>query len=163
MPNPGNFKDLVTKQKQAIQTVTTSKYNSHTSPLLKKLEILPLDSLITYFKLQFMSQYVQGFLPLAFNNVCMKREQGRAENFNFNLRNSDDLYIPTALLVQTERHPLFLFPRLWSEFTNNDIKIIRNPKEFNSALKKHLLSMLPAVVICERLFCPSCSGILIRV
>ena len=84
-----------------------------------------------------MSQYVQGFLPLAFSNVWMKREQGRAENFNFNLRNSDDLYIPTALLVQTECHPLFLFPRLWSEFTNNDIKIIRNPKEFNSALKKH--------------------------
>ena len=72
MPNPGNFKDLVTKQKQAIRTVTTSKYNSHTSPLLKKLEILPLDSLITYFKLQFMSQYVQGFLPLALKNVWMK-------------------------------------------------------------------------------------------
>ena len=70
-----------------------------------------------------MSQYILGFLPLAFNNVWMKREQGRAENFNFNLRNSDDLYIPTALLVLTERHPLFLFPRLWSEFTNNDIKI----------------------------------------
>ena len=134
-----NFKDLVIKQKQAIRTVTNSKYNLHTSPLLKKLEILPLESLITYFKIQFMSQYVQGFLPQAFNSVWMKREQGRAEEFTLNLRNSDDLYIPTALLAQTERHPLFLFPRLWSEFNNNDIKIIRNSKELNSAQKNTYL------------------------
>ena len=118
-----NFKDLVTKQKQAIRTVTNSKHISHTSPLFKNSKFCPWILLLLISNFQFMSQYVQGFLPLAFNNVCMKREQRRAENFNFNLRNSDDLYIPTALLVQTERHPLFLFPRLWSEFTNNDIKI----------------------------------------
>ena len=92
-----------------------------------------------FFKLQFMSKYVQGLLPSTFNNVWLKRESWRADNFTFSLRNSEDLYIPTALLSQTERQPLFLFPRLWSEFDVPAIKIIRNVTEFNIALKAHLL------------------------
>ena len=154
-----NLKELVLKQKNAIRIITSSKYNSHTSPLFKQSKILPFESLVMFFKLQFMSKYVQGLLPSTFNNVWLKRESWRADNFTFSLRNSEDLYIPTALLSQTERQPLFLFPRLWSEFDVPAIKIIRNVTEFNVALKEHLLNNLPSVVNCTRLFCPSCSNI----
>ena len=154
-----NLKELVLKQKNAIRIITSSKYNSHTSPLFKQSKILPFESLVMFFKLQFMSKYVQGLLPSTFNNVWLKRESWRADNFTFSLRNSEDLYIPTALLSQTERQPLFLFPRLWSEFDVPAIKIIRNVTEFNIALKAHLLNNLPSVVNCTRLFCPSCSNI----
>ena len=119
-----NLKELVLKQKNAIRIITSSKYNSHTSPLFKQSKILPFESLVMFFKLQFMSKYVQGLLPSTFNNVWLKRESWRADNFTFSLRNSEDLYIPTALLSQTERQPLFLFPRLWSEFDVPAIKII---------------------------------------
>ena len=53
----GNLKDLKVKQKSAVRTITLSKYNAHTMPLFKKLKILPLDSLVYFFKLQFMSKY----------------------------------------------------------------------------------------------------------
>ena len=106
-----------------------------------------------------MSRYVQGLLPSIFNNEWLKRESWRADNFSFSLRNSEDLFIPTALLSQTERQPYFLFPRLWSEFDVPAIKIIRNVTEFNNALKTYLLDILPSVVNCTRLFCPSCSNI----
>ena len=112
-----------------------------------------------FFKLQFMSRYVQGLLPSIFNNVWLKRESWRADNFSFSLHNSKDLFIPTALLSQTDCQPYFLFPRLWSEFDVPAIKIIRNVTEFNNALKAHLLNILPSVVNCTRLFCPSCSNI----
>ena len=52
-----NLNDLRVKQKNAIRTITLSKYNAHTLPLFKTLKILPLDSLIYFFKLQFMSKY----------------------------------------------------------------------------------------------------------
>jgi hypothetical protein len=42
------------KQKDAVRIVTLSPYNSHTEPLFKKLNILPLKQLIMYFKIQFM-------------------------------------------------------------------------------------------------------------
>ena len=77
-----------------------------------KQKILPLDSLIYFFRLQFMSKYVNGMLPISFNNVWVKRENWRGENFSITLRNSDDFYIPTALLSQTERQPYYLFPKL---------------------------------------------------
>ena len=154
-----NLNELKVKQKNAIRTITLSKYNAHTLPLFKNLKILPLDSLIYFFKLQFMNKYVQGLLPISFNNVWVKREEWRAENFSITLRNREKFYIPTPLLAQTERHPYFLFPKLWSEFSNNNIKIIRNHVEFNIALKNNLLEELPSNVSCTHLFCHSCSNI----
>jgi hypothetical protein len=38
-------KDLHIKQKMAIRTVAGLKYNDHTEPIFKKLEILPLPKL----------------------------------------------------------------------------------------------------------------------
>ena len=123
------------------------------------MAILPLESLIQFFKIQFMHKYVQGFLPSAFNNVWVNRENMRGADFSVALRNSDNLYIPTALLAQTERLPIYLFPRLWSEFPREDIKICRNSIQFNTLLKNNFLELLPAVVTCNRLFCSSCSNV----
>jgi len=39
---------LYLKQKSAIRITTNSKYNAHTQPLFKKLEILPLPDLLMY-------------------------------------------------------------------------------------------------------------------
>jgi len=46
---------LILKQKAAIRIITKSSYNAHTQPLFKRLEILPLESLIKYHKLVFFS------------------------------------------------------------------------------------------------------------
>ena len=157
--SPSNLNGLVKMQKNAIRIITDSNYNAHTLPLFKKMVILPLESLIQFFRIQFMHKYVQGLLPAGFNNLWVNRDNMRGADFSVVLRNSDNLYIPTALLVQTERLPYFLFPRLWSEFTREDIKICRNSIQFNTLLKKHFLDLLPQVVTCNRLFCSSCSSV----
>ena len=46
----GVLNDIKVKQKNAIRTITLSKYNAHTLPLFKKLKILPLDSLIIFLE-----------------------------------------------------------------------------------------------------------------
>ena len=53
-------------------------------------------------------------------------------------------FIDSAL----EQHPLFLNPRLWSEFDRNKIKILRNPSEFNYALQQYLLSYFCIALYC---------------
>ena len=58
-----------------------------------------------------------GIEPV-YDDVWVKTDNMRADSFTVTLRNSDTLYIPLALLVHTERHPYFLFPRLWSEFSH---------------------------------------------
>ena len=59
-----------------------------------------------------------------------------------NLRNNDDYDVPFARLVSLERQPFTKLPKLWIEFENENIKIIRNKLEFNKKLKSFLLNQL---------------------
>ena len=54
------------------------------------------------------------------------------------LRYPNQLSIPFARTVQTERQPLTDFPKLWSEFPDENIKFIHNKKEFYSKLYKNI-------------------------
>ena len=56
-------------QKSAIRIISHTQYNSHTEPLFKKLEILPLPDLIHMTKIQFMQRMKNNFLPESFNDV----------------------------------------------------------------------------------------------
>lgn len=69
-----NTNCLFTKQKAAIRIVLQKSYNTHTEPLFKSLGILPFSSLSEFFKLQFMQHYVQGLLPISFNNLWITND-----------------------------------------------------------------------------------------
>ena len=103
-----------------------------------------------------MQQYVQYFLPSSFVNTWTLNNERRAEDFHINLRNNDVLDVPFARLVSLERLPLTRFPKLWSEFNAENIKILRNKPMFNKELKEFLLNQLSDVIICDRLFGPQC-------
>jgi Reverse transcriptase (RNA-dependent DNA polymerase) len=151
-----NLKDLEKKQKDAIRIVTHSSYNAHTEPLFKKLKILPLYSLISYFKIQFMFQFKNNLLPEAFNETWITNQQ-RLVEINMLLRpNNDEFFVPFARISQVERLPLISFPKSWNEFENEDIKSVQSKNEFNSMLKTHFINLLNANFFCSRLLCPHC-------
>ena len=156
--SPSNFQNLFSLQKAAVRIITGSNYNAHTEPIFKKCGILPLPSLIDFFKLQFMQRFCQNFLPNSFDGVWVRnniRFEGQNE---ITLRNNDALNIPFSRLVSSDRQPLISFPRTWEEFPDNQIKFIRNILEFDNKLKKHFLDKLSANYSCNRLFCYSCSN-----
>jgi Reverse transcriptase (RNA-dependent DNA polymerase) len=151
-----NLKELVKKQKDAIRIVTHSSYNSHTEPLFKKLNILPLPLLIKFFKIQFMFQYKNKLLPTAFEDTWTTNEQ-RLEAFNVMLRpNTDEFFVPFARISQVERLPLISLPKLWNELDNEEIKCISSKIEFNIKLKLFLTNSLSSNYVCTRLLCPHC-------
>jgi hypothetical protein len=158
--NQSNINSLFKLQKQAIRLVFNSAYNAHTESLFKSSEILPLPKLIQYFQLQFMQQYVNGFLPIAFNDMAITREafrefrEGGAHRYL--LRNNDDIYLPPARLTATEKAPFYVFPRVWASFDRHDIKIQRNKNLFNKLLKTFYLNELKNDYRCTRLLCPNC-------
>jgi len=155
---PSSLTALHRKQKTAIRIVSSSTYNAHTEPLFKSLKILPLPKLCEFFKLQFVQRFVQGLLPVSFNNIWITNAAFRTGLSSMPLRNNDDFYIPFARLTQTANHPYFLFPRLWDDFKQENIKILRNKVEFNKELKQYLINTLSFTPDCQRLFCPSCSN-----
>jgi hypothetical protein len=153
---------LFSKQKAAVRIVSLNKYNAHTEPIFKSLGILPLPSLILFFKLQFMNHYKNGLLPISFNNLWVTNEAQRSQLTSMVLRNSDDWFIPFARLTQISHHPYYSFPRIWRDFDQQhpNITIHCNKIDFNSALKEHFLSKLSSVINCGRLLCPTCTSIL---
>ena len=56
------------------------------------------------------------------------------------------LYIPTLL---------FDFPKIWQNFPDEQLKIIRKKTEFDTKLKKFFLDDLAEHVNCNRLLCPA--------
>jgi len=153
--NESLLKPIVTKQKMAIRILSNAKYNSHTEPLFKKLTILPFAQLCLFFKLQFMQQFTQNFLPVALNDLWITNNV-RRQNHAHNLRNNNLIHIPLASMFSTSKHPLTIFPQLWAEFPDESIKFIRNKLEFNKKLKIYFLNLLQSNINCGRLLCPDC-------
>ncbi len=160
--SPTSTNVLFKKQKAAIRIISQVKHSAHTEPLFRSLEILPLPSLISFFKIQFMQQYKWGLLPVSFNNIWVTREAHRAQSTPMVLRNDADFYIPASRLTQCSLLPYYSLPRIWSEFDqlHPAISILKDKTEFNRELKIHFINKLSSVVKCNRLLCPSCFSFL---
>ncbi len=63
----------------AVRLLFNAKYNAHTEPLFKAAEILPFNNLCDFFKIQFMQQFSQGFLPTSFSNTWITNAIRRAD------------------------------------------------------------------------------------
>jgi hypothetical protein len=81
--NKTTLQPLVLKQKKAIRIIAGANYRDHTRPLFTSLEILPLESLIHYYRMKFMHSYYCKKLPFSFSatwiyfffflNICLRR------------------------------------------------------------------------------------------
>ena len=75
-------------QKRAIRTITRSKYNAHTSPLLKQMEILSVNDMLHQKALAFYYKYGNKNLPYHFNSFDITT-QGSLHNYNTRQRNNE--------------------------------------------------------------------------
>jgi hypothetical protein len=154
---PGNLKKVEKLQKKSLRIITKSAYNSHTEPLFKSNEILPLKSLVSYFKLLFMYDYTHDILPESFCNLWLTNLALRNVDNNDNvrtLRDDDKLNVPFVRLEQFLSFPLSNYPRLWNEFDNAVLAATRS--NFKTMLKEHFLDKLSNTPNCNRLLCPAC-------
>ncbi len=127
--------DLFKKQKIAIRIISNAKYNAHTEPLFKTLDILPLPSLVLYFQLQFMQQFQQKFLPEIFSEAWIYNSVREIGENAIVLRNNGQLQVPFARISLVEKLPLVSFPTVWENFPDENIKFIRKKTEFNTKLR----------------------------
>jgi hypothetical protein len=142
-------------QKKAIRLVCNSKYNAHTEHLFKKLSILPLPDLISYFNLQIIHRYNHNLLPTSFSNTWPTNERIIGNNM-IQLRNFNALQTPVPIFKDFERLPLYSLPRTWENFNNDAIKASPSIRLFDENLKSFLLEKLSDVPNCRRLICPAC-------
>ena len=66
------LKPLYVLQKKALRLMTFSKFDEHSSPLFKTLNIIKLDDLVSYQIAIFMYKFKNRLLPLVFNNFLLR-------------------------------------------------------------------------------------------
>ena len=145
---PSDLNAILLLQKKAVRIVTNSSYNEHTPPLFKQLGILPIVELSDFSKLQVMHDYINGKLPLSFENMWLKNYE-----VNANIRrNRDQFYLHLIRFKAIEKFPIFYFQKLWNEKCDNGL--------LNSDISKKVFSrnlkLILMINICKNSNCHTC-------
>lgn len=146
------LKCLITKQKAAIRIISGANYNAHTGNLFKNLNIMPFNTLISYFKIKLMFEFKHNLLPRSFAGVWSSNNEFER---NADLRNSLDFRIPLGRTNLLQRLPLYSLPNEWNKLNSAEIKEISSLVSFKSKLKQYLMNNLQ-ILPCNRLLCPAC-------
>ena len=93
--------DLFKLQKSAIRIICNVNYNSHTEPLFKREDILPLPDLVHFFKVQFMHRFSQNFLPTSFDQVWIRNNVRTIGENEIQLRNQNRFQLPPPELLRS--------------------------------------------------------------
>ena len=142
-----SIKPLVVLQKKAIRIIHKSAYNSHTPPLFRKINVLPIKELSIYTKLLFFYDFIRWRLPNSFDGVWIRNNLRNQRQ----LRNSSEFYIPIAKFKKIERFPLFSFQRLWNNFCHEKDLLNENipKKTFALNLKDELFKSICNIEECN--------------
>ena len=143
-----NLNDIFMLQKKAVRIITNSSYNEHTPPLFKQLGILPILELSDFVKLQVMHDYINGKLPISFENMWQKNYEVNANT----RRNREKFFTPLIRFKAIENFPIFYYQKLWNEKCDNGL--------LNADLSKKIFSrnlkLIQMVNICKNSNSPTC-------
>ncbi len=157
--NSSNLTHIFKMQKNAIRIINNLKYNAHTEPFFKSNAILPFPDLVDFFKLQFFQRFANNFLPTSFATTWIRNFDRNPNDEQMKLLSHNNFYIPPTRLTSTDKFPLVSLPKLWQNSPSQVIKNIKKKSEFDTKLKEYFLNDLNSTIHCNRLYCPTCSGV----
>jgi hypothetical protein len=96
-------------QKKLIRIITNSKYNAHTDPLFKKLQILKIADIYASSKYKLYHKHVNNKLPSNLLDITFQRN---TDIHNYNTRTQNDLIIPRIKNKLSEQRLNFYIPTI---------------------------------------------------
>lgn len=96
-------------QKKAVRIVSLSKYNAHSKPILKKLNLLHVEDIYKISILKFYYKYKRNFLPEAFDYITIKTGE---ESHGINTRQKKDMTYKTTKTNQSDNSLKIKIPKL---------------------------------------------------
>ena len=99
-------------QKKAIRLISGSRYNAHTDPLFKNLNILKVKDIFVIQSLKFYYNYVNDKLPEYFKNIF----NDVRDIHEYNTRSSTSLHIPRTRRHKTNKTTRYSIPHIMNNF-----------------------------------------------
>ena len=106
--NMGRLEKL---QKWAVRSISGSKYNAHTDPLFKSMNLLKAHDLYKMCALKFYFKYQQGTLPTYFNDMFSSTTQ----THNYPTRNRNQPRLPSPNTATAENAIRYSLPKILYE------------------------------------------------
>ena len=103
-----NTHRLIKLQKRAIRIITDSKYNSHTEPLLKFLNILKINDIFTIQCLKFFHNYINDRVPVFFRSFFVEH----ALYHDYETRHCHNICIPHSHTTKARKCIRYHIPML---------------------------------------------------
>ena len=122
-----NCDRILKLQKKIIRIISLSKYNAHTNPLFRSLNILKVNDTFSLYTLKFYHKYINNKVPLYFQSFQITRVH---EIHNYNTRSSNNIQLHRVNHELAKRCIRFSLPVLRS---NTDDKILT--KVYTHSLK----------------------------
>ena len=128
------IRKLIILQKKCIRCVNGSKYNEHTYPIFRDLNILPVNDIYKYHLGKFMFSYYRNELPTRLNHLFVLN----SSYHDYNTRHSGDPHLPRYRLMEAQNSLIYQATKLWYEIPVS-IKDSGSKRIFNKRLKKRLI------------------------
>jgi len=98
---------------------------------------MTFQTLLSYSQSLLIHSIFHKYSPSSLHNTWKTNNECRLENFDINLRNGNDLFVPPVRTEQLKKLPYFFFPSLWNSL--HEQKFTANEFTFKIELKKRLL------------------------
>ena len=109
---PTTLQPLITLQKKAVRIISFSDFNSHSSPLFRKLGLLKLGDLTYLDSALFMDDYYSNRLLSTFNNFF--KSINKVHQYSTRLAPKKSYYLPKARSNYGKFNVLFSGAKLWN-------------------------------------------------
>ena len=100
--------------KCALRTVTNSKYNAHTEPIFKKLNLLQLKDIYKISALKFYFKYKNNMVPCYFKDMLTLTQRSH----DYGTRNNDETILPQSNTTLAETSVRCYIPNFIEDMPN---------------------------------------------
>lgn len=128
-----NLRRIILLQKRVVRILNKAKFDAHTEPIFKELNLLKFQDIRLLQLGQFMFSFRTSTLPTKFNNLFTTNNQIH----NYNTRSSQKLHTPLCRLNTRKFSIAFQGAKLFNSLTN-DIVNTASLSLFKKKLKTYL-------------------------
>jgi len=125
-------------QKKSVRIILNSKYNAHTNPLFKKLQLLKVMDLCALQEFKFMYNFENKTLPNYFLSIQYHRHSSR---HHYNTRNAENMELLPSRHVFVETSICYRLPKVLNTCPAciRDKIFSHSPKGFRNYVKNYFI------------------------
>ena len=134
---PSTYQPLLILQKKALRLITFSKYDEHSNPLFKSLEILKIQDLAKYHIAILMYKFHNSLLPPTFSSFFT--QSSNIHNHNTRSSSKQSYFLPSARTNYGKYNIRFQGPMVWNSIDN----LIKSTtlRQFKTKLKEKYVNV----------------------